>query len=51
MDIQEEIQRLKVSSELLEENNRLITGPFLRTVPGVHVCDGFFVALLERSAE
>ena len=26
----------------------LLHGPFLRTVPGVHPCDGFFAALIER---
>jgi 16S rRNA C967 or C1407 C5-methylase (RsmB/RsmF family) len=23
-----------------------LSGPYLRTVPGVHTCDGFFAALL-----
>jgi len=27
----------------------LITGPYLRTIPGVHPCDGFFAAILERT--
>jgi 16S rRNA (cytosine967-C5)-methyltransferase len=26
----------------------LVSGPYLRTVPGVHPCDGFFVAVMER---
>lgn len=26
----------------------LVTGPYLRTIPGVHPCDGFFAAILER---
>jgi len=26
----------------------LVDGPYLRTIPGVHPCDGFFVAILER---
>jgi 16S rRNA (cytosine967-C5)-methyltransferase len=27
----------------------LVQGAYLRTLPGVHPCDGFFVAILERS--
>ena len=27
----------------------LISGRFVRTIPGVHPCDGFFVAILEKS--
>lgn len=27
----------------------LVKGPFLRTIPGVHQCDGFFAAIIERS--
>jgi hypothetical protein len=27
----------------------LVRGPYLRTIPGVHPCDGFFGALLERA--
>ena len=23
-------------------------GPYLRTIPGIHPCDGFFAAILER---
>jgi 16S rRNA (cytosine967-C5)-methyltransferase len=26
----------------------LLAGPYLRTVPGVHPCDGFFAAMIER---
>jgi 16S rRNA (cytosine967-C5)-methyltransferase len=28
----------------------LLAGPFLRTIPGVHPCDGFFAAMIERKA-
>jgi 16S rRNA (cytosine967-C5)-methyltransferase len=41
--------------ELLEQGllavndvDSLLRGPYLRTIPGVHPCDGFFAALLER---
>ena len=27
----------------------LAAGPYLRTIPGVHPCDGFFAAILEKS--
>lgn len=27
----------------------LISGPYLRTLPGVHPCDGFFAAVLEKN--
>ncbi len=27
----------------------LLAGPYLRTIPGVHPCDGFFAAMIERS--
>ena len=26
----------------------LIDGPYLRTLPGVHPCEGFFAAMIER---
>ena len=26
-----------------------LAGPYLRTMPGVHPCDGFFAALLHRA--
>lgn len=26
----------------------LLAGPYLRTIPGVHPCDGFFAAILEK---
>ena len=29
--------------------SHLIRGPYLRTIPGLHPCDGFFAAALERS--
>jgi len=27
----------------------LTSGPYLRTIPGVHPCDGFFAAILQRN--
>ncbi|HEY2170271.1 MAG TPA: RNA methyltransferase, partial [Candidatus Angelobacter sp.] len=48
--VQNELQRLRVSGELIWQNiDELISGDFLRTIPGVHSCDGFFAAVLERN--
>ncbi|MGZ4866749.1 MAG: hypothetical protein ACXV7C_05970, partial [Candidatus Angelobacter sp.] len=45
-----ELQRLLESGELVWKNiDELISGDFLRTIPGVHPCDGFFAAILERN--
>ena len=27
---------------------QLTRGPYMRTIPGIHPCDGFFAAILER---
>jgi 16S rRNA (cytosine967-C5)-methyltransferase len=48
--IRTELQRLQESGELVWRNiDELISGDFLRTIPGVHPCDGFFAAVLERN--
>ena len=45
----EELERLKAQGELVwSDLDSMISGPYLRTLPGVHPCDGFFAALLER---
>jgi 16S rRNA (cytosine967-C5)-methyltransferase len=47
--VRAELQRLQESGELVCENiDELISGEFLRTIPGVHPCDGFFAAIFER---
>ncbi|HLK06547.1 MAG TPA: 16S rRNA (cytosine(967)-C(5))-methyltransferase RsmB [Candidatus Angelobacter sp.] len=47
--VRTELQRLHESGELVWENiDKLISGDFLRTLPGVHPCDGFFAAVIER---
>jgi 16S rRNA (cytosine967-C5)-methyltransferase len=43
-----ELQRLRDSGELIAKVDSLLAGPYLRTIPGVHACDGFFAAILER---
>ncbi len=49
LDSRAELQRLSSQGELRWENiDSLISGPYLRTIPGVHPCDGFFAAILEK---
>jgi 16S rRNA (cytosine967-C5)-methyltransferase len=49
LDCRAELQRLSDHGELRWENiDSLIRGPYLRTIPGVHPCDGFFAAILEK---
>jgi 16S rRNA (cytosine967-C5)-methyltransferase len=50
IDCRQELQRLKAERELvIDDIETLLSGPYLRTIPGVHQCDGFFAAILERS--
>lgn len=43
------LDRLRVSGELVWNDPASLTrGLYLRTLPGVHLCDGFFAALLEK---
>jgi 16S rRNA (cytosine967-C5)-methyltransferase len=53
IELKPELQQLRRSGELsLEDGGNdsasLLDGPYLRTIPGVHPCDGFFAALIER---
>jgi 16S rRNA (cytosine967-C5)-methyltransferase len=49
LDCRVELERLKTEGELTWPNPASLTsGPYLRTLPGVHPCDGFFTAVLER---
>ena len=48
--VRTELQRLWESGKLVWSNiDGLISGDFLRTIPGVHPCDGFFAAILQRN--
>ena len=50
VDCQVELQRLRSKNELRwEDIDSLTSGPYLRTIPGVHPCDGFFAAILQKS--
>lgn len=49
LDVREELERLHAAREFAWENlHSLVSGKYLRTVPGIHPCDGFFAAVLER---
>jgi 16S rRNA (cytosine967-C5)-methyltransferase len=51
IDSRMELQRLKHNRELVVDNiDSLLSGPYLRTIPGVHPSDGFFAAILEKSS-
>jgi 16S rRNA (cytosine967-C5)-methyltransferase len=47
--VRDELARLQKSGALVWSNiDQLVSGNFLRTLPGVHPCDGFFAAIMER---
>ena len=44
-----ELEKLQSEGELAWKDLKSLTsGPYLRTIPGVHPCDGFFAAILEK---
>jgi len=49
LDCSKELQSLRESGRLAWADIASLTrGPFLHTTPGIHPCDGFFAALIER---
>jgi 16S rRNA (cytosine967-C5)-methyltransferase len=49
LDCGPELERFRTDGELTWAQPDLLTrGPYLRTLPGIHPCDGFFAAILER---
>ena len=51
LDCRVELERLRNGGELAwPDLDSLLSGPFLRTIPGVHPCEGFFAGVIERSA-
>lgn len=51
LDCRAELDRLESIGELTwPDPASLTSGPYLRTIPGVHPCDGFFAAILERQS-
>jgi 16S rRNA (cytosine967-C5)-methyltransferase len=50
VDCHSELARLKATGELTwPDQDSLARGPYLRTIPGVHLCDGFFAAIVEKA--
>jgi 16S rRNA C967 or C1407 C5-methylase (RsmB/RsmF family) len=50
-DSRQELEQLRSSGELIwKDIDSLVDGKYLRTIPGLHPCDGFFAAVLERPA-
>jgi 16S rRNA (cytosine967-C5)-methyltransferase len=48
-DLKGELEQLRLAGEVCWPNiASLVSGPYLRTIPGVHPCDGFFAAMIER---
>ncbi len=46
------LEELKSTGELAwAEPKTLVRGDFLRTLPGIHPCDGFFAAVLQRGKD
>ncbi len=49
LDCRTELERLQQEGELIwPDISSLTCGPYLRTLPGVLPCDGFFAAILEK---
>ncbi len=49
LDCRAELDRLRAAGKLTwPETVSLTRGRYLRTIPGVHPCDGFFAAILEK---
>jgi 16S rRNA (cytosine967-C5)-methyltransferase len=53
IDMRTQLEFLRQTGELVPEPaindiGSLLAGPYLRTIPGVHSCDGFFAAMIER---
>ncbi len=48
--IEQRLEALRANGELAAQDYRsLLSGAYLRTLPGVHPCDGFFAAVIERA--
>lgn len=49
IELRSELLRLHAQGELTEVSlDSMLSGPYLRTIPGVHQCDGFFAAILQK---
>jgi 16S rRNA (cytosine967-C5)-methyltransferase len=48
VDLKSELQQMRQAGELCwNDIASLLAGPYLRTIPGVHPCDGFFAAMIQ----
>ncbi len=48
-DLKAKLERLRQAGEICwEDIASMVAGPYLRTIPGVHPCDGFFAAMIKR---
>lgn len=51
IEARSELDRLQAECELAGvPADAVVNGPYLRTIPGLQNCDGFFAAILERAA-
>ena len=51
LPVKDELVRLKNAGILIwEDVDSLVSGNFLRTFPGIHPCDGFFAAILQKNS-
>ena len=49
-DFKGDMEQLRQSGEMCwKDIASLLAGPYLRTISGVHPCDGFFAAMIERN--
>jgi 16S rRNA C967 or C1407 C5-methylase (RsmB/RsmF family) len=50
LDASSELEQLQGAGELAADFSResAVNGSYLRTIPGVHPTDGFFVAMLRK---
>jgi len=49
LDCRVELEQLRSEGELVwKDIESLTSGPYLRTIPGVHPCEGFFAAILQK---
>jgi 16S rRNA (cytosine967-C5)-methyltransferase len=49
LDCRNQLTRLRDNGELVwKDLDSLLSGPYLRTIPGIHPCDGFFAAILGK---
>jgi 16S rRNA (cytosine967-C5)-methyltransferase len=48
LDLPSQLEGLRADGEFVAQDVKSSYRPYLRTIPGVHLCDGFFVAMLQR---